>query len=525
MPCYTVLYTRKSTEEDDRQILSLDAQERECRTYAGRHGIAIDALIREAHSARKPGRPLFTAMLQKIEQLRRKGVPVRVLCHKPDRLLRNLGDWARINDLMDAGLTCEFVTGSYPNNAQGKMAFGINVIFAKYYVDNLSEEVKKGMRQKIERGEWPGLAPLGYRNVDRRVVLDPKTAPLIRWAFEQYATGEYSLERLTGELAGQGLCGRRFRHPITKAILHQHILCNPFHCGLLRYQGQLYPASHEPLIRVALYERVQAVLRGKAHPKRRHHAFRYSGLLQCAVCGCAVVGDLKHKGTKTYSYYRCSHRRGPCPERYLRQETLDAALAASLTRALTLPAWLTEQLCQLAEQLAQEQDPAVSRTALERRLKEQEGKLSVLLDLRLDAAITDDEYQRKRAALMVESARLREQATMFELPSPDPREAVNRFIRLCREVPQVVTQGTDEDVRHLLRIVGSNYQLGGGKVQFEPVEPFTLAAQAQTRPVWRPAPDDVRNLVTYLQSLQERLSASPESDPITPSDPPPLCAN
>jgi site-specific DNA recombinase len=509
MPCFTFVYTRKSTEEDDRQILSLDAQERECRAYVSRHGITLNELIREAHSARKPGRPLFTAMLQKIERLRRKGVPVRVLCHKPDRLLRNLSDWARINDLMDAGLTCEFVTGSYPNNAQGKMAFGINVIFAKYYVDNLSEEVKKGMRQKIERGEWPGLAPVGYRNVDRRVVIDPDTAPLVRRAFEQYATGEYSLERLTGELAQQGLRGRRLRHPITKAIVHQHILCNPFYCGLLRYQGQLYPASHEPLIRVALYERVQGVLRSKGHPKRRQHAFRYSGLLQCAVCGCAVVGDLKRKGTKSYSYYRCSHRRGPCPERYIRQERLDAALVTSLTRALTLPDWLTEQLQQLADQLAKEQDRAASRTAVERRQKEQEAKLSVLLDLRLDAGITDEEYQRKRTDLMVEIAGLREQATVFELPSTDPREAVSRFIRLCQRVPQVVTEGTDEEVRRLLRIVGSNYRLGGGTVQFEPVEPYALAAQAQTRPVWRPAPDDVHTIVRLLPRLNPGFVSEP----------------
>jgi site-specific DNA recombinase len=517
MPCYTFVYTRKSTEEDDRQILSLDAQERECRTYASRHGITIDELIREAHSARKPGRPLFTVMLQRVERLRRKGTPVRVLCHKPDRLLRNLSDWARINDLMETGLTCEFVTGSYPNNAQGKMAFGINVIFAKYYVDNLSEEVKKGMRQKIERGEWPGPAPLGYRNADGRVVIDPETAPLIRWAFEQYATGEYSLERLTGELAKQGLRGRRLRHPITKAILHQHILRNPFYCGLLRYQGQVYPASHEPLIRVELYERVQSILRSKGHPKRRQHTFRYSGLLQCRGCGCAVVGDLKRKGMKTYAYYRCSHRRGPCQERYIRQEALNAALAASLTRALTLPDWLTEQLRQLAEQLAREQDPAVNRTALERRLKEQEAKLSVLLDLRLEAGITDEEYQRKRTDLMVEIARLREQMTVFELPAPDPGEAVNRFIRLCEEVPQVVTQGTDEDVRRLLRIVGSNYQLGGGMVQFEPVEPYTMAAQAQTCPVWRPAPDDLRNWIGDILLYEDRLSPLPLNSP--PSSP------
>src|SRR5690348_4714186 len=121
MPCYTFLYVRKSSEEDDRQALSLDAQENECRAYARRHGLPIEEVIREAHSARKPGRPLFEAMVRRIQELRRQEVPVRVLCHKPDRLLRNIGDWARIDQLMESGVEMVFVTGSYENNAQGKM--------------------------------------------------------------------------------------------------------------------------------------------------------------------------------------------------------------------------------------------------------------------------------------------------------------------------------------------------------------------------------------------------------------------
>jgi site-specific DNA recombinase len=225
---HLILYARKSSEEDDRQTLSLDAQEEECREYAKRHHLQITEVIREAHSARKPGRPKFQTMLHQIERLRKSNTPVSILCHKPDRLLRNLSDWAKINDLMENGLECVFVSGSYPNNAQGKMAFGINVLFAKYYVDNLSEEVKKGMREKVRRGEWPGWAPLGYRNVDRKVEIDPTTSILIKRAFEAYASGEYSLETLTERLYREGLRGRLRQKRISKSILRSHILSNPF---------------------------------------------------------------------------------------------------------------------------------------------------------------------------------------------------------------------------------------------------------------------------------------------------------
>jgi len=503
MKPHTILYARKSSEEDDRQILSLDAQETECRSYAARHGTAITAVVREAHSARKPGRPLFQGMLRDCEDLLGSGRPVTVLCHKPDRLLRNLADWARLNDLMDKGLDLAFVTGSYPNNAQGKMAFGVNVLFAKYYVDNLSEEVRKGMREKLARGEWPGAAPLGYRNLDKRIAIDPATAPLIVRAFERFSTGEWSLHRLADQLFLEGLTGRRLKRKLTKNVLRTHVLGNPFYCGLMRYGGELYPGIHEKLITAALFDRVQEALAGRTRPKRYRHDFRFSGVFTCRACGGLRVGDLK-KGR--YVYYRCSARRG-CTEPALREETLAALLRERFSSDINLVPEIQLALRQGAQELAAAEDErgGASMTSLGRQHTLVKQKLDALLDLRLLGQVSAEEFQEKRAELLLEEARAREQIQTFELKHADPQEAIERFIATCNELGSLLLTATPQEVRALLRLVGSNYCIAGRSVDFEPVEPFSMATQARNRPVWSPGPDDVHTLLLELGSAEGLL--------------------
>lgn len=510
MACHTILYARKSHEEDDRQILSLDAQEKECRLHAERHALPLGEVIRESHSARRPGRPLFTAMLRRVEARLKQGQAVRVLAHKPDRLLRNIGDWARLNDLMDAGLELAFVTGSYENNAHGRLAFGVNVVFAKFYVDNLSEEVCKGLKEKLARGEWPGWAPLGYVNVRerharKRIVVDPVAGPLVTRAFELYATGEYSLASLSRQLTGLGLVGRVTGKPLVKSILRDRILANPFYCGLFRYRGELHPGTHDPLISVALFEQVQAVLAGKSRPKRRRHEFRYSGLLTCGTCGCAVVGDLKKQ---RYVYYRCSHRRGGCTEGYLREERLQALLQQHTAERLSLRPQAMQSLRAAAEELARRgrSRAGAPRVALERRQRELGSRLGVLLDMRLAGTISDAQYTGKREELVREEARVREELAAFELPVAEPCATVEWFISTCNSAAKILQVAARDEAREFLRIVGSNYRLTGGKVDFEPVEPFTLAAQARNRPNWRAGQDDVRTLCS--DNLIHRKSES-----------------
>ncbi len=188
------LYARKSTDEDDRQVLSIEAQLTELREFAAKEKLEIVEEFVENKTAKVPGRPVFNKMIEKIEL----GGPFGIAAWHPDRLARNSIDGGKIIYLVDTGkiVTMKFPTFWFDATPQGK--FMLNIAFgqSKYYIDNLSENIKRGIRQKLRRGELPSLAPVGYLNELRHhtIVKDPDRGEAVRALFEAYATDEYTLE-------------------------------------------------------------------------------------------------------------------------------------------------------------------------------------------------------------------------------------------------------------------------------------------------------------------------------------------
>src|SRR3970040_1139618 len=184
------LYIRKSTDEDDRQVLSLEAQETELKEFALRESLLIAATFRESQTAKEPGRPIFNDMLKRMERGEAEGI----LAWHPDRLARNSIDGGQIIFLVDTGKirSLKSPTFWFEPTPQGK--FMLNIAFgqSKYFVDNLSENTNRGLRQKLRRGKLPGYAPLGYLNdrATKTVMPDPDAAPFVKKLFELYSTGD-----------------------------------------------------------------------------------------------------------------------------------------------------------------------------------------------------------------------------------------------------------------------------------------------------------------------------------------------
>ena len=183
------LYARKSTDETDRQVLSIEAQLTEVREYAEKEDLTIVKEFVEKQSAKKPGRSVFNQMLSAIEAGEANGI----LAWHPDRLARNAVDAGKIIHLLDAGKleTLKFPTFWFGKTPQG--LFMLNIAFgqSKYYIDNLSENIKRGIRQKLRKGVYPGYAPLGYLNELRNhtIIKDPENWRKVKKIFEAYATG------------------------------------------------------------------------------------------------------------------------------------------------------------------------------------------------------------------------------------------------------------------------------------------------------------------------------------------------
>ena len=174
------MYARKSTDVEDKQVLSIDAQLTELREYAVRENIEISAEIVEKQSAKVPGRPLFNKMMKEIETF-----GGNILAWNPDRLARNSVDGGQIIYLLDTGklASIKFPTFWCDNTGQGK--FMLNMAFgqSKYYVDSLSENTKRGLRQKVRMGIFPSQAPVGYLNDSRTktIVVEKKNLVSCAW--------------------------------------------------------------------------------------------------------------------------------------------------------------------------------------------------------------------------------------------------------------------------------------------------------------------------------------------------------
>jgi len=191
-----IIYTRKSTEEDDRQVLSIEAQLVELKEFAAKEKLEIVASLCEAKIAKEPGRTKFAEMLSLIE----KGKADGIISWHPDRLARNSVDGGKIIHFVDRGLikSLKFPTFWFEPTPQG--LFMLNIAFgqSKYFVDNLRENVKRGLRQKIRNGVWPGWVPVGYLNnpKTRMIDIDKGKASKVKKLFELYSSGKYTLKSL-----------------------------------------------------------------------------------------------------------------------------------------------------------------------------------------------------------------------------------------------------------------------------------------------------------------------------------------
>lgn len=248
-PC--VIYARVSTKEQQTEGYSIPAQLKAIRAFCEAQGLSPVSEFVEAESAGKAGRKRFGEMVSYLTE--HTDVTV-VVAHKLDRLYRNFRDQITLEDL---GITARYVVGDIPDTPQGELLRDVNLSVAKFYLGNLREEVKKGMDEKVAQGGWPHKAPTGYLNDKntRTLIIDPERAPLVRVAFERYATATISLLDLARELSGLGLKTRSGR-PISSSMLHQ-MLKNPIYTGRIRHKGRIFAGNHEPLVSDALFEAVQ----------------------------------------------------------------------------------------------------------------------------------------------------------------------------------------------------------------------------------------------------------------------------
>ena len=447
------LYIRKSTDEDDRQVLSLESQEAELNEFATREHLHIVETFRESQTAKEPGRIVFNEMLARVE----RGEADGILAWHPDRLARNSVDGGRIIFLVDSekikGL--KFPTFWFEPTPQGK--FMLNIAFgqSKYFVDNLSENTKRGLRQKLRRGEWPGLAPVGYLNdkLKHIVVPNAETSPLVKKLFERYATGRYSLKDIQNIANSIDLFSVRGK--VLSVSLIQRILSNTFYYGVFKYNGELYEAKHEPIITKKLFDSVQSVMANKAKPQKQSKIAEYPfrGLFMCAECGCAITSETQ----KGHHYYRCTKKRGACSQKYVREEMLTEQINDAIKEVSLHPSWADKMLAKLEEDREQEvQDGTFFAQNLKSEISVSVEKLEKLLDAHLDGIISKEEYASKKQKLLNRKIEISERLVDFEKKGNYWLEPMRLFILEAKQAEIIASKENLPVKRDFLKKIGSN---------------------------------------------------------------------
>ncbi len=419
-----ILYARKSTDVEDKQVLSIEAQVTELRKFAADNDLQIVDTIIEKRTAKMPGRPEFGNMLGRIEAGEASGI----LAWHPDRLARNSIDGGQIVYLLDQTrlTSLKFPTFWFENTSQGKFMLSIAFGQSKYYVDNLSENTKRGLRQKLRRGEYPSRAPLGYINDlrNKNIVVDKRIAPIIVEAFELYAQNQSRYEDVADFLASHGLVTRGKGTKYKKDRIRR-ILSNPFYYGHFLYKGEIYEGTHKPIISKKLFDKVQTVLAERGRPRKANHSELkiYCGLLRCYSCGLMITAEKRIKHQKNgnrheYVYYHCTKKRKDmkCLEAAVREEALDESLTDLLQEYALPDNWRTDLLARLEQDERNERSSTHTFVAsAQTRIASLQSKLQRLLDSYLDQDIDRDTYLDKKAELMSEKKSLEEQSSKLTL--------------------------------------------------------------------------------------------------------------
>lgn len=484
MECF--IYARKSTESEDRQILSIEAQIKELNAVALNQGLKIVEVFSEAKSAKAPGRPIFNKMMQSVF----KSDGTNILCWKLDRLARNPVDGGSLIWAVEQKKLIRIFTPSrdFKNSGDDKFWMQLEFGIAKKYVDDLSDNVKRGMRAKLDKGILPGKSPLGYLNdkENKTIVKDPNRFYLVRRIWEIILSGDYNIRELLRTADEDwGLttpqCKLIGGKPLIRSGLYR-LLSNPFYYGAIKRKGEIYPGSHEPMITKEEFDKVQSIVkRVNRRPQTKESAF--TGLIKCGECESMITAEAQtNRYGYHYLYYRCTKKKGGirnnCGQKYIRVEDLEKQISSYLKKVFlpeSFVVWAYKQL-EAAKNLDEKMQAGV-RDSLNRALSECKKKLDNLLHLKLKELLTDEEYVLEKSALTEKKMNLESKIAGFD-ENPkiwlEPSKEFFSFVNLAKEC---FDTGDDAIKRQILAALGSNLFLKDRILLIEAKIPFRLIAE------------------------------------------------
>lgn len=480
MPRY-VIYARKSTEDEDRQILSLDSQVKELQELAVRDNLPVVDIIKESRSAKAPGRPHFDALLR----LAKRGAIDGIIAWKLDRLARNPVDGAALIWAMELGKLREVVIPGkrYTNRGDDKFAMQMEFGIAKKYVDDLSDNVKRGNRAKLDMGWYPGFAKLGYLNdrLTRTIVIDPERFSLIKRIWRLILARESPIKVYRLAIHVWGLRTRPTKRggggPLSVSAFYD-ILGDPFYCGIMERPDGTWLGRHEPMISREEFDQVQRILGRPNRLGDRSREFAFTGLIRCGECGCSVTAEKKvNRYGRHYTYYHCTKKKigRPCSQRVIRLEELERQIL-SIVASIEYPdpylGWARRHLTSFhADESATR---GVALRSLEQTHDALKQQLRRLTNLRLREILPEEEFLQEREGLVKQELSLREARATAAGQAPHWLELSENAFSFANQAEKRFRDGSLAEKREVIQTAGSNLTLRDKTLAISLHKPFVL---------------------------------------------------
>ena len=479
-----VMYCRKSSESDERQIQSLPDQITSLSETVRQKTLEIVGIpLQESRTAKIPGRPVFNQVVQMIED----GLVNGVVLLNPSRLSRNTMDTGRIIYLMDQGKLREVVTPSqtFRNNPNDKFMLNLMCTQAKLENDNKSVNVTEALRLKAERGVFPGKARPGYKNNHekpqglRDISAHPVYFPLMRKLFDLALTGNYSIERLVIEAGKLGIRSSKSGKPICKSWMHR-LIRDPFYTGRFIYVGKIYKGQHPAMLTDEEFNLIQDIVDGKSRGRLQKHNFALNGIMKCGECKYCVTAEIhtkKYKNGKSqiFAYYRCTKKgNNGCQQPYSPTHEIENQIADNLGE-LEVDQEFVDLAYESLEKVI-EKDVVVTKDSHEALQTAMEGvnrRIDNLIALKIspdnsdNTLLSDSEFADRKRGLLLEKEKISNQISKL---SPENSEWA-MIARESFEFSLLARERFEEDdvdgKKVVFKEVGSNPILLDQKIQFQ----------------------------------------------------------
>lgn len=477
-----ILYARKSSESEDRQMASIDSQVQELKKLAIENNLNIIEELTESQSAKAPGRPVYNLMMKKIQNGEADGI----ICWKMNRLARNPVDGGQVSWALQEGVIKHIMTygrSYYPTD--NVLMMQVELGMANQYVRDLSIDAKRGLRSKAEKGWFPGRAPLGYlhdstkQKGEKEVVSDPKRFEIVRKALRAIVSGKYTPPQAyrvaTKKWGLTNRAGGRLALSNWYAMIN-----NTFYYGEFEFprgSGNWYKGKHEPMITQTEFLKIQAVLGKKGTTRPQKYTFAYTGVIRCGNCGAMITAEHKTKrnlngNVHFYTYYHCTKRRDPnCPEKTVEEKRLEQQIKDHI-HAINIPSSFRDWALRYFKQIEAQENKSEEKVieSQQRAYDGTEEKLKRLLDLRLNNEISEAEFASKKGELISEKAKLKE---LLETPREESWiKKLEQAMNTAEDIAATFENGNESKRKRILNDLGSNLYIKCRMFEIEASNPI-----------------------------------------------------